>query len=237
MAKASGAEVQDVAGKGMKTRKPQGRLKRLRRFANVRLGQARVCELAEGTKGTRPGEDSVAPALAVEAAVLNGLGDVLRADAGLAVEVGDGAGELDDAVVGAGGEAEALHGHFEQFGAGVVEDAEFLEEGRGHLGVAVDAGVGGEPLVLDGPGGDDAGLDGGAGLAVGGGGEFVELDGDDLGVDVYAVEEGTGDFGQVFPDGSGGAGAFLGGVVVVAAGAGVHGGDEHDVGGVFHGEA
>ena len=219
MAKASGAEVQDVAGKGMKTRKPQGRLKRLRRFANVRLGQARVCELAEGTKGTRPGEDSVAPALAVEAAVLNGLGDMLGADVGLAVEVGDGAGELYDAVVGAGGKAETLHGHLEEAGAGIVEPAVLFEQGGGHLGIAMDAGIGGEALALDGAGGDHARLDGGAGLAVGDGGELVELHGDDLGVDVDAVQKGAGDFGQILLHGTGGAGTLLRGVVVIAAGA------------------
>ena len=42
---------------------------------------------------------------AVEGAVLDGFGDVLDGDVRLAAEVGDGAGDLEDAVVGAGAEA------------------------------------------------------------------------------------------------------------------------------------
>ena len=49
--------------------------------------------------------------LPVQAAVLDRLGDVLLADMVAGVQVGDGAGHLEDAVVGAGREAEPVGDH------------------------------------------------------------------------------------------------------------------------------
>ena len=49
-------------------------------------------------------------AAAVEVAVADGLHDVLGRDTLGAGEVGDGAGDLDDAFVGSGGEIEVGHG-------------------------------------------------------------------------------------------------------------------------------
>ena len=53
---------------------------------------------------------SVTPVFPVQASVLDGLGDVLGADVALVVEVGDRAGQFEDAVVGPGGQTESLHG-------------------------------------------------------------------------------------------------------------------------------
>src|ERR1700722_10726041 len=54
------------------------------------------------------------PVRTVEAAVLDGFGDVFGLDRVGAFEVGDGAGDFQDAVVGAGAEALLGHGAFEQ---------------------------------------------------------------------------------------------------------------------------
>ena len=51
-----------------------------------------------------------APIAPVEAAVLDGFGDVFGGNSSGAGEVGDGAGDLEDAVVGAGAEAQAADG-------------------------------------------------------------------------------------------------------------------------------
>ena len=49
-------------------------------------------------------------------------------------------------------------------------------------------------------------------------------------MDVDAVEQGAADAFLVAGDGGGSAATFADRVAVVAAGAGVHGGDEHEVG-------
>lgn len=129
------------------------------------------------------------PGLAVEAAVADGLADVGDLDVGGAVEVGDGAGHFQNTVVGAGGEVEGAHGGAEALGAGGVEGGVLLEEGGGHLGVAVDAGMGGEALLLDVAGAEDALADVGGGFAARGVGDGVEGHALDFYLDVYSVYE------------------------------------------------
>ena len=69
----------------------------------------------------------------------------------LPFQVGDGSGDFEDAVVGPGGEAQALHGHLEQaLGLG-TRGAVLLDEPGRHVGVGVDAGFV-ETLPLDLPG-------------------------------------------------------------------------------------
>ncbi len=78
------------------------------------------------------------PVAAVEGAVLDGLGEVGDGKMFRAFQVGDGAGNFEDAVVGAGGEALLLHGAFEQaFGVG-AEFAVGADLAGGHLGVGED---------------------------------------------------------------------------------------------------
>ena len=67
------------------------------------------------------------PVIAVEAAVLNGFGEVLGGDGGGLIEIGDGSGDFEHAVVGAGGEAHAADGHFERALAGIVECADLAD--------------------------------------------------------------------------------------------------------------
>ena len=72
-----------------------------------------------------------------------------------------------DAVVGSRAHVHALHGVFQFLEAGGVGLGVFMEQGRRHLGVAVDAGFVLEAALLQHPGGDDALADGGAGLSWG----------------------------------------------------------------------
>ena len=53
---------------------------------------------------------SLHPRLSIQTSVADGFGDVVALDIRLTGEVGDGAGDLDDAFVGSGGEIEGGHG-------------------------------------------------------------------------------------------------------------------------------
>ena len=86
-------------------------------------------------------------------------------DVGGAFEVGDGAGDFEDAVVGPGGHVHALHGIAKFLQADGVGLGVFVEQGRGHLGVAVDTGLVLEAALLEHPCSDDTLADGGAGFA------------------------------------------------------------------------
>ena len=92
---------------------------------------------------------------------------VVVEDVGAGLEVGDGAGDFEDAVVGAGTHVHAFHGVLQLLQAGGVGLGVFVEQGRRHLGVAVDAGFVLEAALLQHSVGDDALADGGRGLAWG----------------------------------------------------------------------
>ena len=81
---------------------------------------------------------------------------VVVEDVGGAFEVGNGAGDFEDAVVGAGAHVHALHGVAQFLEAGGVGLGVFVEQGGGHLGIAVDAGFVLEAALLQHPRGDDA---------------------------------------------------------------------------------
>ena len=70
-------------------------------------------------------------------AVAYGFGDVRQFDILLAVEVGYGAGYLQDAAVGAGREVETGHGGLQHTVCLLVEDAVLVEHTVGHLRIAV----------------------------------------------------------------------------------------------------
>ena len=86
-------------------------------------------------------------------------------DVGGAFEVGDGAGDFEDAVIGPRAHVHAFHGVAKLFQADGVGLGVFVQQGRGHLGVAVDARFVLEAALLQHPGCDDALADGGAGFA------------------------------------------------------------------------
>ena len=137
-----------------------------------------------------------------------------------ALEIGDGAGDLEDARVAAGGEAEALGDEFEEAVPGFVRLAMFTNEARRHLGVAVDAAVA-EALFLDGAAGFDAAGDDLRGFGVGAIDEIAILHRRDFDLDVDAVEQGAGDLGAIALDDHRRAGIGVGRVGKIAAGAGM----------------
>ena len=151
------------------------------------------------------------PVIAVEAAVLDGFGKVLGGDGGGFIEVGDGAGNFEDAVVGAGGEAHASDGHFEGALAGIVESADFADVAGGHAGVVESAGA------LYGAGLFDAGANLGRRLGGGIAAQFLEGDGWDFDVDIDAVQEGAADLAEIVLDLARGAAALAGGIAIEAA--------------------
>ncbi len=138
-----------------------------------------------------PGSIPVSP---VEAAVLHGLGEVLGADLLPPVEVGDGAGGLQNPIVGPSAEAHAPHGHLEGAFAGLVEAAVRPEMRAGNVGVVKAA----RSLPL--PGGLDALPEQlGAGGRLGPAKIFVRH-GRHFDMQVDAVEHRPADLGQVALD-------------------------------------
>ena len=75
-------------------------------------------------------------------------------------EVGEGAGDFEDSVVGSGGEVHLVHGIFEQVPAVVVEGGVGFHDAGRHGGSAADIRLAGEAGGLHGAGGFDAGADG-----------------------------------------------------------------------------
>src|ERR1039458_9128097 len=96
----------------------------------MRFNAGRMEDIWNQSITVRGGRES-GPIAAVEGAVLDGFGDVADGDVLCSGQVGDGARNLEDAVVGAGGEALLLHGALEQ-ALGVGRE---LAEGTDLLGV------------------------------------------------------------------------------------------------------
>uniref|UniRef100_E6PYE0 Uncharacterized protein n=1 Tax=mine drainage metagenome TaxID=410659 RepID=E6PYE0_9ZZZZ len=102
-------------------------------------------------------EQNLCPVAAVERAVLDGFSEVTDGEGFGAFEVGDGAGDLENAVVGAGAEALLLHGAFEQPLGVCAEVAVGANLAGSHLGVGVDFFLClGKAVALALAGGDDA---------------------------------------------------------------------------------
>ena len=73
-------------------------------------------------------------------------------DVDLTLQVGDGPGHPQDAVIAPGGKAHAVKGPLHEGCAGLVQSAVVLERPWSHVGIAVGA-VGTKAGGLDGPGG------------------------------------------------------------------------------------
>lgn len=104
-------------------------------------------------------------------------------------EVGDGAGDLDNAFVGSGREVEVAHGTLEQFVAGSVELGVAVEEGGVHLCVAVDALHALVAFLLYLPCLDDALTDIGRRLSFGCVGQLLEWYALHFDMQVYPIED------------------------------------------------
>src|SRR2546421_1566361 len=133
-------------------------------------------------------QESLRPVGAIERAVLNGFAEMFGFDGIRGVEIGDGARNFQDAVVGASGKAEASYRVFQKSFAVGGDGALFANQASGHLGVGVSFLFGRETSGLTIASGDDAGADGGRILAGGRSAEFLVFYGGDFDVDVDAVE-------------------------------------------------
>ena len=87
-------------------------------------------------------------------------------DVGAAFEVGDGAADAQDTVVGSGRKAKAVHGGLDDAAALVAQSAVFTGELAGHLCIAVDTGMACKTGCLDGTGCHYPLADDGTGLAL-----------------------------------------------------------------------
>ena len=139
----------------------------------------------------------------------------------------------EDAVVGPRAHVHAFHGVAKFLEAGGIGFGVFVQQGRGHLGVAVDAGFVLKAALLQHPRGDDALADSGAGLSWGLGRHLVEIDGLDLDLQVDAVEQRARNLAHVVGALVLVADALFLGVSVVPARARIHRSHQHERGGVF----
>ena len=147
-----------------------------------------------------------------------------------AVEIGDGAGHAQNAVVGAGSETHFFKGVLHQCFAGCVQGTELRQHGRRHMGVAGNF-CAGKACTLACAGGvypcaHSGTVLGGLFAAHG----FIFYTGH-TDVQVNAVQQRTGDAGNVLLHLGTGAGAAAGGVAVPSAAAGVHGAHQHKAAG------
>ena len=172
-------------------------------------------------------------AWAVEVAVGDGFHDVVVEDVGAGFEVGDGAGDFEDAVVGPRTHVHAIHGVAQLLEAGGVGLGVFVQQGRGHLGVAVDAWFVLEAALLEHPGSDDALADGGAGFAWCLAGHLVKIDGLDLDLQVDSIQQRARNLAHVVGTLVLVADALLLGVPIVPARARIHRSHQHERGGIF----
>ena len=169
-----------------------------------------------------PGGSGLRPQISVQRAILDRFANVVGGDVFGIGEVGDGAGDLEDAIVSAGAEVQLGHGHLHHAFGGFVEGAMALEELGGHAGVAADLGILGEALALDVARFFHALADGGGGLAGSSfAGDVPIRHGGDFDVDVDAVEERAGDAVAVTLDIGGAATALAFRVAEVTAFAGI----------------
>jgi len=149
-----------------------------------------------------------------------------RLDSGAVGEIGDAAGDAQDAVQGAGGKAQAICDLVEQCCSGGVGLAVLMNFARrqGGVGFAL-------PGILAGLGGDHALAHDFGGVAVGGLLQGFGGDQGDFGEQVDAVDERPGKFAAIAADLIWCAAAAAGSIAVKAARTGVHGSDELEAGG------
>lgn len=170
---------------------------------------------------------SIHPGFAVEAPVLDGFGNMGFFYCYGAFEIGDSAADLEDSIVGAGGEMKVLHGDGKGMIACRLDGADFSHEMTADLGVAVNVGPahGFIPDALDLTGGDNTLSYLRGGFSFDGGIEKIGTrDGCYFYMEIDAIEQRTRDATEIFLNGAGRAYAFFLRIAMVAAWAGVHAG-------------
>src|SRR6266581_7492481 len=174
---------------------------------------------------TPPSSPQPAP---IEAAILNRLAHMLRLQVRHAVEVGDGAGDLEDSVIGPRGQGEPRDRRAEQGVGAVRHAAEGADVARRHVGVGVDAYPAREPLPLRRPGPVNPLPHRLARLAAPLVRQRAIFYGGYLQMDVDAIEQWPRDAREVALDAEGPADAIVLRIAEVAAGARIHGRGEHE---------
>lgn len=134
---------------------------------------------------------SLRPIASVQCAITDGFGEVHGFYVLAACQVGDGAGDLQNAAVGTGGERETLHRHAKHIHARLVWFGEEVNHALAHLGIAVDALVVLVSLGLNLPCLDDTLTDAGTRFAWGSLGDVFERNWRYLALDVDSVEKRT----------------------------------------------
>lgn len=142
-----------------------------------------------------------------------------------------GAGDLDYTVISTGGHPEAFEGAAQKFQCFAAERAVVLQFSGRDAGIAVER-LSGKPLLLKLACFFYACADNSRAFFGAAAGQVVKLDRRDLDVQVDAVEQRTGDFGNVALDSIFRAGAGDAWVSAIAAGTGVHGSNEHHRAGI-----
>lgn len=134
---------------------------------------------------------SFSPITSVQRSIPDGFGEVHGFYLLATCQVGDGAGDLQDATVGTGGEGETLHRHAKHIHASLVGLGEEVNHALAHLGIAVDALVVLVSLGLNLPRLDDTLTDAGTRFAWGSLGDVFERNWRYLALDVDSVEKRT----------------------------------------------
>ena len=184
-----------------------------------------------GPCGRGRGQWALRPELPVQRAVLDRFGDVLAGDVLRAGQVGNRAGDLQDAVVGAGAEVQIGHGELQQLHRRLIQRAVALQLAAAHAGVAGDLRLVLEPRLLPLARRDDPLANLRGRLAGPLAGDLAELHRRHFDVQVNAVEQRTGDAAQVILNLARRAARFAG---HFAVGRRIHGGHQHELGGKGH---
>src|SRR5271156_6208707 len=153
-----------------------------------------------------------------------------------ALEVSDGARNFQNAVVGAGGEAQALNRGLQDFFAFGGNGAVFADQLRRHLRIGVDVFFGAVAFELNVAGTQHAAAHTGGAFDFHVTAQFLILHGRNFDVDVNAIQQRTGNFRNVALDLHRRAVAFALGVSEKSAGTGIHGGGQHEARRKIHGE-
>ena len=162
---------------------------------------------------------------------MDGLGQMVGQDGGRPVQIGDGAGHPQNAVIAAGGESHVLVGPFHKGLSLWVQGAPAAQGLLAHGGVAGGA-IGAEAGALPGAGLGDPGADGGGGFPGAAVGKGFKLQGRHLGEKINPVQQRAGELAQVTLHLGRCAPAPAGGMAIPAAFAGVHGTQKGEVTGV-----
>ena len=129
------------------------------------------------------------PIVPIQIPEIDGLAEVADFDVRAAVEVGDGAGHLQDAVVGAGGESETVHRLLQKLLPRLVDAAIFAHHPAAHLRIGEQPRVSREPLLLDLPRRHDPLADLSTSLRRLVRGQLLVTDRDDLNMEVDSIHQ------------------------------------------------